>query len=123
MQENIRCMVEKTTNGNYIKVFYNNDEGIVTENSLGELVPVSKLSIGTIDQIYLGFRLGISKKLKCLPIILDESFAFYDDNRLSNMIKNLSNFNQQVILMTCSNREKDILNNLNFKYNYMKIND
>ncbi len=121
MQENIRSMVEKTTNGKYIKVFYNNEEGILIENYLGNLIPINKLSIGTVDQIYLGFRLGISKKLKNLPVILDESFAFYDNDRLSNMLTNLNNFNQQIILMSCSNREKDLFNNLGYGYNYITL--
>ena len=45
MERNIKSMIKETTNGKYVNVIYNNEEGILTENTLGEIVPVSKLSI------------------------------------------------------------------------------
>ena len=86
-----------------------------------ELVPVSKLSLGTIDQMYLGFRLGIARKIGELPIILDESFAYYDNDRLENVLKTLSNLNRQIVILTCSDREKGILDNLKSDYNYLEV--
>lgn len=121
MERNIKAMVKETTNGKYMDIIYNNDNGILTENSVGELVPISKLSMGTIDQMYLGFRLGISKKLEKLPIVLDESFVYYDNERLKNILETLSGLNRQVIIMTCSDREKNMLKDLNLKYNYLEI--
>lgn len=119
MERNIKSMIQKTTNGEYVKTIYNNDEGILIENSLGEIVPVSKLSLGTVDQIYLGFRMGIANKIKELPIILDESFAFYDDNRLKNVLDVLKNSDRQVLILTCSKREKDLLGGS--ECNFIKI--
>lgn len=121
MERNIKSMIQKTTNGEYVKTIYNNDEGILIENSLGEIVPVNKLSLGTIDQIYLGFRLGVANKIKELPIILDESFAFYDDSRLINVLDVLNNADRQIFILTCSNREKIILNKLNLDCNFIEI--
>lgn len=121
MERNIKSMIQKTTNGEYVKTIYNNDEGILIENSLGEIVPVNKLSLGTIDQIYLGFRLGVANKIKELPIILDESFAFYDDSRLTNVLDVLNNADRQIFILTCSNREKIILNKLNLDCNFIEI--
>lgn len=116
MERNIKNMIQKTTNGEYVKTIYNNEEGILIENSLGEIVPVSKLSLGTTDQIYLGFRLGIANKIKELPVILDESFAFYDDNRLINILNVLKNLDRQVLILTCSNREKTLLKSSEFNF-------
>ena len=121
MEKSIRSMVGKTTDGKYNDVIYNNDEGMLVENSVGELVPISKLSMGTIDQMYLGFRMGISKKFGDLPIILDESFAYYDDERLENTLNTLLKLNKQIIIMTCSDREKNILDKLKEKYNYLEV--
>ena len=121
MEKSIKSMVGKTTDGKYNDVIYNNDEGMLVENSIGELVPISKLSMGTIDQMYLGFRMGISKKFGDLPIILDESFAYYDDERLENTLKTLLKLNKQIIIMTCSDREKNILDKLKEKYNYLEV--
>ena len=121
MEKAIKGMIEKTTDGKYNDVIYNNDKGLLVENSIGELVPISKLSLGTIDQMYLGFRLGISKKIGDLPIFLDESFAYYDDERLENTLKTLLKLNKQIIIMTCSDREKNILDKLKEKYNYIEV--
>ena len=121
MEKSIKLMVGKTTDGKYNDVIYNNDEGMLVENSVGELVPISKLSMGTIDQMYLGFRMGISKKFGDLPIILDESFAYYDDERLENTLNTLLKLNKQIIIMTCSDREKNILDKLKEKYNYLEV--
>ena len=122
LQRNIKDEIKKTTNGKYINAIYNNEEGILIENQVGELVPISKLSIGTIDQMYLGFRLGVSKKIKDVPIILDESFAYYDNERLENIIKCFSAINRQMIILTCSDREKNLLDKLKVKYNYISMN-
>ena len=52
------------------------------------------------------------------PIILDEAFAYYDEERLENILKYLNEEfkNEQIIILTCTNREKDILNNLKIEY-------
>ena len=121
MELNIKDMIAKTTNNNYTSIVYNNDEGILIENNIGEIVSASKLSIGTIDQIYLGFRMGISKELGEIPIILDESFAFYDNIRLKNILLNLSKINRQIIILTCSNREEEIFKELDIDHKYLII--
>ena len=46
-----------------------------------------------------------------MPIILDETFAFFDKNRLKNVLEFLSKeySNKQIIILTCTEREIDIL--------------
>ena len=58
-----------------------------------------------------------------MPIILDESFAYYDDKRLENILKYLNEEckENQIIIFTCTNREKEILNNLNIPYQNIEI--
>lgn len=120
-ENDIRENIFKTTNGVYKKIIYNDNDGILVENYLGDVVSLDKLSIGTIDQMYLGFRFAVAKKVSDLPIILDESFAFYDDQRLENILKLFATEykERQIIILTCSSREKRILDSLNIKYNYM----
>ena len=79
--------------------------------------------MGTIDQAYLGFRLAILNKLSNVPMILDETFAYYDDMRLENILKVLEKIsnNKQIIIFTCSEREKEILDKRNVKYNLIKM--
>lgn len=53
-----------------------------------------------------------------MPIILDEAFAYYDEERLNNILKYLSEkFKEnQIIIFTCTDREKEILENENIPY-------
>ena len=58
-----------------------------------------------------------------MPIILDEAFSYYDNERLENILKYLNeNYKEkQIILFTCSNREKEIFNKLNISYNFIEL--
>lgn len=71
--------------------------------------------------MYLGFRLGLAKKIGDMPIILDESFAYYDNDRLENLLNSFKNIKKQIIILTCSDREKKILNKLKINYNYLEM--
>ena len=58
-----------------------------------------------------------------MPIILDEAFAYYDTQRLENILTYLANTYQdrQIILFTCTEREKDIFDKLHIKYNLINL--
>ena len=98
---------------------------MVTELENGNYVLVDRLSIGTIDQLYLSLRLSIIKELseENIPIFLDESFAYYDDERLKNILKYISDEfkNNQIIIFTCTDREKDIFDKLKINYNLITL--
>jgi len=124
-QKNLSLEWSKITNGKYSNVKYNDELGLVTELDNGNYVLADRLSIGTIDQLYLALRLSIIKELseETIPIFLDESFAYYDDERLKNILKfiydEFKNF--QIIIFTCTNREKDLFDKLNINYNLINI--
>lgn len=58
-----------------------------------------------------------------MPIILDESFAYFDEARLTNLLKYISEEfnNHQIIILTCSNRESEILENLKLPYKNVEL--
>lgn len=58
-----------------------------------------------------------------MPIILDEAFAYYDEERLENILKYLNTEckDNQIIIFTCTNREKNILNKENINYNLINL--
>lgn len=124
IEKDIKYTISKTTNGKYTKVKYNDYDGLVIENQLGQLINVDKLSAGTIDQMYLGFRMAIADKYNNIPIIFDEAFVFCDEERLENILKTLSEMSEerQIIILSCSLREQKILENLNINFNkiYLK---
>lgn len=88
-------------------------------------LPLSKLSAGTIEQVYLALRLGIASlmfKDKNMPILLDDSFALYDDERTKHALKLLSENNMgQVIIFTCHTREKQFLNELGINHHFISL--
>lgn len=122
---NLSSSIKTISNNKYNKVTINDENGMVVENSRGEYIEAGKLSTGTIDQLYLSLRLSMIDEVskESLPIILDETFAYFDNNRLENVIKYLNDElnNHQAIIFTCSNREKDILEKLNIKYNLVEL--
>ena len=82
--ENLSKNIEKISNGKYQKVKINDEEGIIVEKQNGEYVSAEKLSVGTIEQLYLSLRFGAISELseESMPIILDEAFAYYDEERV-----------------------------------------
>ena len=123
--ENLSKNISKITNGKYSKVKFNEDTGLVVELENGDNVLAEKLSVGTIDQLYLSLRLSMVDELseEKVPILLDEAFAFYDNSRLENILKYLNeNYkNRQIIIFTCTDREKNILNKNNILFNYIEL--
>lgn len=118
-------VMEKISDGKYKNVRINTNGEIIVEASTGEYINAENLSIGTIDQLYLSLRLATIKEItkENMPIILDEAFAYYDDNRLENILNYLVNEynNKQVIIFTCTNREIEILEKLQIKYNLIQL--
>ena len=118
-------IVGKITNNKYNDVYIDNEHNIKMKTEHGEYVNLERFSTGTIEQVNLALRLAyidtISKE--SLPIILDEAFAFYDDERLANIMRFLSEeyINRQVIIFTCSNREKKIIDEENIPANVVLI--
>lgn len=83
-------------------------------NTRTKLVPVEQVSSGTMDQIYLALRLAAAKLIQSghdqMPLIFDDSFVLYDDDRLRTALKWLANaFDGQIIIFTCHQREAQML--------------
>ncbi len=122
--ENLGCAIDKISNGRYKNVNFNDTEGLQVELPSGDYSLADRLSIGTIEQMYLALRINILNEIteEKMPIILDESFVYYDTERLENIIKYLNeNVENQIIIFSCSKREMEILNKLNINYKLVEI--
>ena len=123
--ENLSNNISKITDSKYKKVMFNENEGLIVELENSDYVSANRLSIGTIDQLYLSLRLSMVNELsdEKVPILLDEAFAFYDDERLKNILLYLNSefSDRQIIIFTCTNREKDILDNSKVEFNYINL--
>lgn len=117
-------IVSKMTDGRYQKVMINSkfDMTIQTGN---KFISIESLSKGTIEQIYLALRLAIIEWLwpdEEMPLLLDDSFVFYDDERLEQTLYYLYEYyNGQIILFTCHKRENEIANKLEFFYRNLTL--
>lgn len=113
--------ISEITKGKYCKLYFNDEQGLIVELDNGNYIPAERLSIGTIDQLYLSLRLAMLDEISTekVPIILDEAFAYYDNERLKNILSYLINefSDRQIIILTCTEREKEILENLNVEFN------
>lgn len=117
--------IDKISDGKYKNVRINKLGEIIAEDNNGEYINAENLSIGTIDQLYLALRLASIEEITTekMPIILDEAFAYYDNERLKNILEYLSKEykDNQIIIFTCTKREIEILNKLNMCYHLIEL--
>ena len=83
-------------------------------NTKTKLVPLENVSSGTMDQVYLALRLAAAKLLQGsgsgFPLIFDDSFTQYDDERLKTALEWLASaYGGQIIIFTYHRREAQML--------------
>ncbi|KXB70963.1 ATP-binding protein [Peptoniphilus sp. DNF00840] len=123
LKKEISIYLDAMTSGKYNEILIDDSLGIrVYDRDIENYVGLDSLSLGTIDQIYLAFRLSISKIIsdKEIPIVLDSHFDSYDDFRLKEALEILQN-NEQVLIFTSTNREKEILDKYSMTYKLITI--
>jgi uncharacterized protein YhaN len=87
---------------------------LARETSTNELREIESLSRGTQDQLYLALRFGvldlISSADEPCPCLLDEPFAAYDRERISEAFRILSEeaVRRQLLLFTCREDVRDL---------------
>lgn len=123
--EKLSDTIKNVSNNKYNKVKINISGEIIVEDSNENYINAENLSLGTIDQLYLALRLASIEEIteETMPIILDEAFAYYDNERLKNILEYMSKEykNRQIIIFTCTDREKSILNSLEINYNLVTL--
>lgn len=98
----------------------------ISLNYENQKIRLESLSTGTIDQVYLALRLAISDIIcnnkEKLPLLFDDCFAMYDNDRLTSTLKFLhNNIDTQIIIFTCHTRERELLSRLGLNFNYIEI--
>ena len=108
----------KLTGGRYKNVMITRNFDInVQDSTSSEMREWKYLSSGTVDQAYLSLRLAVSDLLNSsaeeLPVLLDDVFIQYDDDRARKGLEFLADYynggesSPQVILFTCHRRIVD----------------
>lgn len=95
-------------------------------NTKTKLVPLEQVSSGTMDQVYLALRLAAASLIQGpdsrMPLIFDDSFVLYDDDRLRTALKWLvATYSDQIIIFTCHQREAQMLTANQIPYNLVEI--
>lgn len=94
-------------------------------NNQGNYVEDKSLSSGTFDQIMILIRLFLIEELfeESFPLILDDAFIRTDNHRLSLLLDYLQEISsyRQVLLFTCQNREKELLEGKGRYYHYISL--
>lgn len=99
------------TCGRYTSIFLD-DSLHIRINTPEKLLGIWQVSRGTMEQIYFALRMAAGEIFtggEQVPVILDEAFAMYDDERLEQTLRWLEIHKEQVILFTCQERESRIL--------------
>lgn len=122
---NLSKIASEISNNKYSNIKFNDNDGLTVELENGEYVKCDRLSTGTIEQLYLALRLSAFEEIteEKIPIILDEAFAYYDNIRLENILSYLNSYytDNQILIFTCTDREKQILDRLKIEYNFIKL--
>ena len=110
-RENVSVLLAGLTEGRYRSISL--DERMqVKINTPDRLLSIDQVSCGTMHQIYFALRLAAGELLTGgadLPVLLDEPFAMYDEERLESALRYLMSLGRQVVLFSCQKRELDTL--------------
>lgn len=109
-------LIARLTGHRYAEVKVDNRLQLTAvDQATGRLVPLHELSLGTVDQFYFSFRLALAEFFSSgdahPPLLLDDSFSQYDDQRLRRALEYLVEVaaRRQILLFTCHQREGDFL--------------
>lgn len=123
LNERASRIVEQITGGKYNRLIIEESlrMSLLTEE---KKIPIERVSRGTIEQIYFALRMAAIDVLydEDFPVILDDTFVFYDEKRLAHTLKWLAENKKQVIIFTCQKREQEILQKLNIRYHDVNWN-
>lgn len=109
------------TNGSYTQAHIN--EQAQWKIFAGEQYRDGKvLSSGTAEQLALSFKLAAEELFaegKELPLLLDDAFVYYDDERCLTALKELYEKQRQVFIFTCHRREEQLLEEESMEFSWI----
>ena len=110
LNEEVSEIFAKMTDEKYEKVWI--DEQLEMSLFTGERkVSMNQVSLGTLEQLQLALRIATANIMyeEKYPLILDDTFAYYDDQRLERTLRWLDKSGHQVIVFTCQKREEELM--------------
>ena len=123
LNERASYYISKITDGKYDNLHIDDKMRIRVDGG-DSLVSATKLSEGTLEQIYLSIRLAAADIIfenEEMPILLDDTFAMYDNKRMGNTMKFLGENMDQVLIFSCHTREKLMMDKMKVPYNFIRL--
>lgn len=116
-------ILSELTQGRYdrIEIDEKMEVSVYTQN---RVLRPQQLSTGTLEQIYFALRMSLGEifsQEEQMPILLDETFARFDDKRLRQALCWLGRQGRQMILFTCQRREMEYLEELGIPYEKIEL--
>lgn len=122
LNEKMSQIVCEITGGKYTKITMdaNAEIGLLAN---GRIVSLEQVSRGTIEQIYFALRMAADDMLRVeeCPVVLDDTFAYYDDDRLARTLAWLAHHKKQALIFTCQKREGELLEKMQIPYHRVEI--
>lgn len=86
-------------------------------------VEIEQVSRGTVEQIYLALRMAVGELLceEEMPVILDDTFVYYDEERMLQTLRWLEEHKKQVIIFTCQKREEQVMREAGIAYHKIEL--
>lgn len=123
LKDKMSEILSEMTCGKYCRVVLDEDFNISLDTG-SRCLELHQVSHGTVEQVYLALRMACGEILcqeEELPVILDETFAMYDDNRLLQTLYWMSRRKSQVILFSCNKREIEALERGKISYHLIRL--
>ncbi len=124
LQDTASSLLSQITFGRYTRLVMDDDLNITLEHG-DTPVRLESLSCSTLDQVYLSLRIACIRFFwpdEPMPLLLDESFAMYDSDRVAETLSWLSqSYPGQILLFTCQHREEEILDQNRIKYQVISL--
>lgn len=123
LRRRISQILGEITGGKYTEILID-PELHITVNTGDRNIALENLSRGTVEQIYFALRMAAGELLcgqEKLPVFLDEVFGMYDEERLTSVLKWLAKENRQVVILSCRQREAEILEKNGISYNRIDL--
>lgn len=123
LNEPVSKLVSRITDHRYQEVKIDNQLKVSVKQD-ASFISMDYLSIGTAEQIYFALRLAVGNMLitESLPIIIDDIFVNYDNQRLKETLSCLSEcLNRQIIIFTLNPGVQQMFTDLGVESNYIAL--
>lgn len=122
LNEEVTQIFSEMTGGTYQKVWIDErlEISLLKDN---RKVAMNQVSLGTLEQLQFALRIAAANILyeENYPLILDDTFAYYDEQRLEKTLYWLSKCGHQVVIFTCQKREEDLMKKCGISFRKVEL--